>query len=385
MSAGLTSRDRCVLCDKAGLTPIVTLPAVPIFQGCVAFDPEPDECAPMTWSACETCGAAQIVTLPALERIYQAGHATGLGQAWARHHTAFAAFLLEHAKGAIVDVGGGSGTLAAAYRRAGGRAPWTILEPNTLRSPDLPRDIEVVAGFLDDASLKSLGATSVVMCHMLEHVVAPRAALAALTASLPPDGRIVLAWPDLELWMRDGLAGALNFEHGIYVPLPQLVALFAEFGWVLQSEQIWSENHTVFLAFARGRTDRPVAAPVASAAPVVRDFFEGFRTCAATIGRRLDRHDGEIFLMPASIYAQTLLASGLEERRFSALLDNAPIKQSRRLYGTALRVAAPAEILRNARRPLVVLNGGAHDPEISASLRELRPDVDIFCTREVAC
>ena len=385
MSAGLTSRDRCVLCDNAGLTPLVTLPAVPIFQGCVPFDPEPDECVPMTWSACEACGAAQIAALPPLERIYQAGHATGLGQAWARHHAAFSAFLLEHAKGAIVDVGGGSGSLAAAYRRAGGRARWTILEPNALRSPDLPGDVEVVDGFLDGASLKGLAATSVVMCHMLEHVVAPRAALAALTTSLPPDGRIVLAWPDLELWVRNGLAGALNFEHGIYVPVPQLVALFAEFGWVLQSERIWPENHTVFLAFARGHTGRPVAAPVASAAPVVASYFERFRTCAAAINRRLERHDGELFLMPASIYVQILLASGLDEHRFSALLDNAPIKQSRRLYGTALRVAVPAEILRSAKRPLVVLNGGAHDPEISASLRGLRPDVSILCKREVAC
>jgi hypothetical protein len=81
--------------------------------------------------------------------------------------------------------------------------------------------------------------------------------------------------------------------------------------------------------------------------------------------------------MPASVYAQSLIAAGLSEHSFVALLDNSPVKQGSRLYGTKLKVAAPRDVLPTASRPLVVLNGGAHDAEIAAGLSAIRSDTGI--------
>jgi hypothetical protein len=377
VSTDAVRREVCVVCGAGGLDPIVTVHSFPVFQGCVAFEPESGECAPMPWAACESCGSAQIVTLPAMDRIYQAGHATGLGAAWTRHHTAFASFLSAHVDGRVVDIGGGSGTLATAYRRSRGKAPWTILEPNALRSAELPSDVDVVQGFLDEDVLKRLGAGTVVMCHMLEHVMDLRATIRALSNSLPEDGIIVLAWPELETWTRAGTAGALNFEHGIYVTAPRLVALFSEFGWRKTAKQRFAENDTVFMAFRRGRARTAAQARTVSSAPAVTAYYSGFRTSAQKIMSILEKHSGDAFLMPASVYAQTLIASGVREDRFTALLDNAPIKQGRRLYGTTLRVAAPAARLAEAETPLVVLNGGAHATEIASQLCAIRADVRI--------
>jgi hypothetical protein len=331
----------------------------------------------MPWAACKICGSAQIVTLPAMTRIYQAGHATGLGAAWARHHAAFASFVNSHAQGRVVDIGGGSGTLAAAYRKSGGRASWTILEPNALRTPGLPTDIDIVEGFLDSQVLKRLGAVSVVMCHMLEHVVDLRAAIHELNDSLPNNGDILLAWPELETWTRARLAGALNFEHGVYVTVERLEALLREFGWRLSAKQRFSENDTMFMTFVRGSASKDNRASRGSATEPVAAYYAGFRDDAEKITRTLDAHGGEAFLMPASVYAQTLIASGLSEERFSAILDNAPIKQGRRLYGTGLRVFAPHAALAEAKTPLVVLNAGAHEPEIAGQLRAIRENIRV--------
>ena len=377
MSVKTLRRDSCVVCGADRLEPVVTLPSFPIFQGCVAFDQGAGECAPMRWAACNACGSAQITELPPLERIYQAGHATGLGASWARHHAAFAAFLEAHVAGPVADIGGGSGTLAAAYRKTGGKAPWTILEPNALRTPDLPGDVDIIEDFLDGNLLRRLKTASVVMCHMLEHVVDLRAALRELSDSLPANGTVLLAWPELEIWARAGVAGALNFEHGLYVTVPRLEALFNEFGWRKSAEQRFAENDTVFLAFKRDTARAPEHAAHSSAAPVIARYFSAFREHASAIMSALDAHRGDAFLMPASIYAQALIAAGLDETRFTALLDNAPVKQGRRLYGTALRVAAPATALAAAETPLVVLNGGAHEPEIAAQLCAIRADIRI--------
>jgi hypothetical protein len=105
-------------------------------------------------------------------------------------------------------------------------------------------------------------------------------------------------------------------------------------------------------------------------------YFARLREQAIAAQRAADSHVGEVFLMPASVYSQALLALGLREERLSGLLDNAPAKQGRRLYGTGLAVF-PVAALSAARDPLVILNAGAHNAEIAASLKALRPDIRI--------
>ena len=369
-----TVRASCVVCGSGTLSELLRIDGFPIFQGTVNFPHGDSECAAMTWLHCDACGSAQISPLPPLEQIYQSGHATGLGAAWARHHAAFAFFVKEHVRGGAVDVGGGSGTLALAYRAAGGRDAWTILEPNALRVAGLPDDVAVIDGFLEREALAATGAGTVVMCHMFEHATDLRAALGAIGEALPQEGRICIAWPELEHWTRKGVAGALNFEHGLYLTVPRLKALFAEFGWSPMAQMRWAENDTVFAAFTRQAA--PASAATGDAATAVPEYFGALRKQALHFQQALDRHDGEAFLIPASIYAQALLALGLAEQRFTALLDNSAAKQGRRLYGTRLTVQ-PATALLAARKPLVILNGGAHDAEIAAGLKALRADICI--------
>jgi hypothetical protein len=367
-------RNSCVICGANDLSELLSVPGYPVFQGCVTTPRGADECANMTWWHCQACGSAQISPLPALEQIYQAGHATGLGAAWKRHHAAFAHFLVTHARDGIADVGGGSGTLAIAYRNAGGQAPFTILEPNALRAADLPDDITVMDGFLETPALAATGATTIVMCHMFEHATDLRAALAAINAALPDTGRICLAWPELEHWTAKGVAGALNFEHGVYLTVPRLLALLSEFGWQEIGREHWTENDTLFLALDRHAAG--VQAGRSDAGRAVPEYFSQLQTQAKTAQQAATDHDGDVFLMPASVYSQSLLAMGLDERRLAGLLDNAAVKQHRRLYGTGLTVF-PTSALLSADNPLVILNAGAHNREIAEGLRALRPDVQI--------
>ena len=367
-------RNSCVICGAHDLSELLSVPDYPVFQGCVTAPRGSDECAPMTWWRCGACGSAQINPLPPLDRIYQAGHATGLGASWKRHHAAFAAFLMAHARAGIVDVGGGSGTLAIAYRSAGGEKPFTILEPNALRAAGLPDDIKVMDGFLEAPALSQTGATTIVMCHMFEHATDLRAALTAINTALPGNGRICLAWPELEHWTAKGVAGALNFEHGLYLTVPRLLALLAEFGWQEVARERWSENDTLFLALERGKAAAEAARSDADYA--VPEYFSRLRQQANAAQEAATNHSGDVFLMPASVYSQSLLALGLDEEKLSGLIDNAAAKQHHRLYGTKLNVF-PATALLSANNPLVILNAGAHNAEIAQGLLALRPDIRI--------
>lgn len=374
-----TVRERCGVCGGKRLTPVCEVEGFPIFQGCVPFEPEGPELAPMSWAGCETCGTVQIETLPAIETIYQGGHATGLGAAWKRHHIAFGGFLARFGVGPVLDIGGGSGSLARGYREVGGKAAWEVLEPNPLPAENLPKDIRFTYGFLNADVVAASAAQTVVFCHVLEHMSDLGDALKTLEPLKRRDGRAVIAWPILEEWVEARLAGALNFEHGIYLRLSTLEALFAAAGWELVASERYHEMRTMFLVFAPSPSDAPADWPEPEiAAADVQGFFAHF----AELGERLDgalaRHKGDAFVMPASIYAQFLFAAGLNETRVRGLLDNAPQKQGQRLYGTRLSAVSPIAALPRAKSPLVVINGGAHVEEMARQIHDLRPDARVF-------
>jgi hypothetical protein len=156
-----------------------------------------------------------------------------------------------------------------------------------------------------------------------------------------------------------------------------LLALLAEFGWREAARERWKENDTLFLALDRGGA--AVEAARSDADQSVPEYFSRLRQQASAAQHAAAGHAGDVFLMPASVYSQSLLALGLDERNLTGLLDNASAKQGRRLYGTELEVF-PATALLTAADPLVILNAGAHNNEIAEGLRALRPDVRIVDT-----
>ena len=70
-----------------------------------------------------------------------------------------------------------------------------------------------------------------------------------------------------------------------------------------------------------------------------------------------------VYLFGAHVFAQYLIAFGLDTSRIVSLLDNDPKKQGKRLYGTTLLVQSPA-VLRGDRRPTVILKAGVYNEEI---------------------
>jgi hypothetical protein len=69
----------------------------------------------------------------------------------------------------------------------------------------------------------------------------------------------------------------------------------------------------------------------------------------------------------AHVFAQYLIAFGLDTTRIVSLLDNDPKKQSKRLYGTGLLVLSP-QILRDVANPFVILKAGVYNQEIKSDI-----------------
>lgn len=389
-------RQCCPICEGKNFRTIVRQESVPVFQGPVNIGsaaPKGIERVPVVWKGCDDCGAAFIHRLPPTEIVYQGGHATGIGRAWLRHHEAFADFIVSQSPGQrILEIGGGVGTLASLACEQDKSLFWTILEPNPVEDGSTLGDqICYRSGFLEEGLRASEEVDSIVMSHTLEHIYEPRAALASIQSILKPGQAFFLAWPILEDWAEALLAGAFNLEHNFFLSLEALLALTNGFGLELVEKVHHPAMRTYFLKFRHresgASSDMTMAQPSKSYGTVER-YYNRLASLSTTIKdiikSRTITESRELFMMPASIYSQTLLNLGLADLDISGFLDNAPSKIGKCLFGYNIEIFSPEERLVTAKKPIVILNGGAHTQEISAQLRTLRHDLEIIDVGELA-
>jgi SAM-dependent methyltransferase len=384
LASGNERRTHCVVCASDRLGAITVTPPVPVYQGCVAEDAGGDISEPMRWEVCEACASAQLANALPLELVYQGAHATGLGSAWDLHHKAFAAFVAKHRRGEVLEVGGGGGKLARFFRAVEREPRWHILEPNpTLIGEAIPR-VSLVRGFLDENFSVPDQVETLVFCHCLEHIYNIGEIVAVMAAKLPPDGRVILAWPDLESWIVRGEPGAINWEHTFFCAVETLTDLFAKNGFRLAESQTFGKDHSVFLAFAKSeapQTQTQAKRDFEAVRARIGEYFAKFARKAAALNAMARARTRPVYAAPASIYTQYLFAFGLDPKLVAGLVDNSPLKQGRRLYGTPLRVLPSATL--EGKDSTVILNGGAHNSEMAAEFKRVNPQTEILFAAEI--
>ena len=81
------------------------------------------------------------------------------------------------------------------------------------------------------------------------------------------------------------------------------------------------------------------------------------------INKQIEKVNSNVFLFGGHIFSQYLIAFGLDTSRITNILDNSPLKQNKRLYGSDLIVQSP-KILSKYDEPVVILKAGLYNEEI---------------------
>ena len=100
-------RDNCVSCGSL-LQDIHFVRDFPIYMGTTTQpNAEHDLQADMVFTKCVKCNCIQLRNLIPLEILYKNSHFAGaVGGSWLHHHKQFSEFVIKHAHGDIVEVGG---------------------------------------------------------------------------------------------------------------------------------------------------------------------------------------------------------------------------------------------------------------------------------------
>ena len=360
----LIERKRCEISGNADLLPLYNFTKFPVFMGCTDQPESSDLKQDMAWYISPSSGLIQLNKLLPLNVLYPESHGAGvIGSLWAKHHKAFADFLLQSTPSSVLEVGGAHGILAVEYRQLG-QVPWTILEPNP--APIDGCDARFIKGFFDESFKYSDHFDTVVHSHVFEHIYHPDVFMRQLAVFMNPGKKLVFSLPNMQVMLEKKYTNCINFEHTVFLTEPYIEYLLAKHGFKLLSKEYFMEDHSIFFSAVRDESVEPI--------PLVKGLYEKNKKLyydyityhselIVDLNANLNQTSQPIYLFGAHVFAQYLIKMGLQTKNIANLLDNDPNKHGKRLYGTNLIVKSPA-ILSEVKDPIVILKAGVYNKEI---------------------
>ncbi len=324
--------------------------------------------ADMAWSISRGSGLIQLDNLIPLEVLYPESHGSGgVGALWDKHHKAFAIFLNQMTPSSVFEVGGAHGILAKEYKRFG-KIPWTILEPNP--TPVEGCDACFIKGFFDDNFLYGEVFDTVVHSHVFEHIYEPDQFMRHLAGFMAEGKHLIFSLPNMQVMLERKYTNCINFEHTVFLTEPYVEFLLAKHGFRLLTKEYFMDDHSIFYAAVRDHSVKPLELPHSlyeKNKQLYMDYVHYHEELIQDLNRKISGSTQPVYLFGAHIFAQHLIAFGLDTSRIVSLLDNDPKKQGKRLYGTNLMVQSP-RVLRDVSNPSVILKAGVYNQEIKEDI-----------------
>lgn len=373
----MIERNKSVITGKEGLEPLFSLMNFPVFFGCVDSGADDDLHADMEWSIDKESGVIQLIKLIPLDVLYQEQHVDGIGKTWHNYYNDFADYVISRNPVNVLEIGGGAGVLAETVTKKIENIHWTIIEPNPLHKGD--EKIDVISGFFNEGFSSDKKIDAVVFSQVLEHAYEPDKFIKHISSFLNIGGKLIFAYPNLELWLKNKFTNALNFEHTMFVT-EHLVAYLLEKNNFFISDKTYYKDHSIF--YTAERIDKPrqnisLDNKYDDYKKIFLDFVNYHKDLIADLNEKIEYVKSPVYLFGAHIFATFLFEFGLNKSKIVALIDNSELKQGRRLYGTKFIIETP-EILRDIKSPNVILKAGIYNDEISKQLKDINPTVNIW-------
>jgi hypothetical protein len=364
-------RAECVISGASDLEHLYTFKDFPVFMGCVDGPTIEDLKADMSWWICRESGVIQLKNLIPLDILYPESHGAGsVGSLWEEHHKSFARFLARKKPASVLEIGGGHGRLEAAYQSFD-QIPWVILEPNP--SPVEECKAIFIRGFFDDKFKLDSEVEAIVHSHLFEHIYEPDIFMRQLSDFMNDDQQLVFSLPNMRVMLERKYNNCMNFEHTLFLSEDYVDYLLAKHGFRVESKEYFRDDHSIFYRAIRDQKIIPTTLNLdlyLKNKNLYIEYINFHINLIKDINKNLKEVKQPIYLFGAHVFAQYLVAFGLDTGSISGLLDNDKDKHGKRLSGTNLKVSSPS-ILSGMESPTVILRAGVYSEEIKEQLSRI--------------
>ncbi|MCW9043866.1 MAG: class I SAM-dependent methyltransferase, partial [Pseudopelagicola sp.] len=376
----------CTSCGSPHLSEIYSLKSIPV-QSCILLDDEKSardfRQAPLRLVFCEACGFIFNADFdPALvdysSKTEESQHFSETFSTFARGLVNEIAQRYDLNGKTTLEIGCGKGDFLAELVRATNTRGLGV-DPGFYPARfdgATTQEIDVIVDDFDPTRIDRV--VDFIVCrHTLEHISNVGDFVASIARLKTPDhgADLFFETPDAGRVLKEGAFWDIYYEHCSYFTPDSHARLFARSGFDVTDLKL-AYGDQYILQYAKSR-DKPApkAAPkdqddLAAFREVVRRFpqkvaqvrqyWRDFTATRANAGKR-------IALWGGSSKAVSFLTTDNLHPYISQVVDINPFRQGKYLPGTGIKIAAPADLLRNPPDTVLVMNGVYRD-EIAADL-----------------
>ena len=362
------NRNESMISRKKNLEPLYTFKNFPVFMGCTNKPIENDLLADMNWEIDPDSGLIQLSKLIPLDILYMDQHMDATGKTWNDYNLALAKFIIENKVQNILEIGGGSGKLAKIILDLDNKLEYTIVEPNPTFEES--KRLKLTKTFFNKTLNFSPDIKTIVLSQVFEHVYDPEKFLEEIYSVLPIGGKFIFGYPNLEFLFQNKFTNAINFEHTMLMTDYFVDYFLKKCGFEIELK-INYQNHSHFYCVSKKEYLIEDYVQLKSKYEHYKNMFNSFikyhEKLVIELNQEIKNKQSKIFLFGAHIFSQYLFSFGLDPNSIECILDNSPLKQGKRLYGTDLKVFSP-QILKDEHAPIVILKAGLYNDEIKQDI-----------------
>jgi 2-polyprenyl-3-methyl-5-hydroxy-6-metoxy-1,4-benzoquinol methylase len=356
-------RNFCVFSDAHDLEHLYTFNKFPVFMGVCDQEPKDDLFADMAWFISRSSGSIQLNPLLPLEIVYPEQHEAGaVGGIWMEHHKRFAQFIAALEAKNIFEIGAGHGILCKETQLLISGIQWAIVEPNTKYLQNV--NAQVIQGYFTEHFSYDGAFDAVVHSHVFEHMYYPSEFIAHISQFVQNDTYHIFSIPNMQSQLEKLFTNCLNYEHTVLLSEPFVDYLLAKYGFVIIKKEYFG-GHSIFYATVKKEKTISLPLPVLynSNKSLFNNFISYHQKLIESLNKKIDGSNIPVYLFGAHIFSQYLLEFGLRSEQIISVLDNAPQKNGKRLYGTNLIVNSP-KVLKGMGPVNIILKAGEYNHEI---------------------
>jgi hypothetical protein len=356
-----TTRKQCIFCEATTLTDLLSDEMV-VPQSHVLNDTRGERAAWMPYNVqrCEVCRTLQNKYLADIDVLYCKNHVAPMGAMRMGMDAAFADMIRANTGvDGILEIGGGNGSLVDALS---GTHRYHVVDPAYTGSRE--GCAAVIDGYIEDVDIGAVDANTVVMSHVFEHLYEPMNVLRKLTDAIR---YVYICHPDFDSYteVHPYTYNILHCEHTFFVDNDFIVALMERSGYRMTDRRSHA-GYAVMFHFERRADSSPGGGrlgAVAMNAKTTRNF-ENYRADMQTkvdaVNAIIRDATMPVYIWPCSVHTISLFNHGLHYAKLAGVLDNAPSKTGKYMYGFDIRCLP----MDGVEEGIVILNGGVYNKDI---------------------
>ncbi len=364
----IINRNKCAITNMEDLEPLYSFEKFPVFMGCMKQGREKDLLFDMDWSISKNSGLIQLSELLPLDVLYPESHGAGcIGKLWLEHHQSFAKFINTYNPNGVVEIGGAHGILSKEYQGYG-EIEWTIIEPNP--TPIEGVKAKFIKGFFDDTFVFEDDYDTIIHSHVFEHIYEPDTFVKHLSEFMVDGKNLIFSIPNMQVMLDRKYTNCINFEHTVFLTEPYIDYSLAKYGFRIDKKEYFMDDHSIFYGAVKDSSIKPIELDnklYEKNKKLYLDYVSYHEELVKELNEKMRDSTNPVYLFGAHVFAQYLIAFGLDTKKIICLLDNDLNKHDKRLYGTDIQVQSP-KTLKEIENPIVILKAGVYNDEIKKDI-----------------